>query len=267
MNDTALRPCVVVLHQPRNIVNIGGVVRAMKNMGLARLRLVNPVAFDRASVRGIAHSSDDVLAALQTFDSLEGALADAHYVVGTTARTRTNHTVHTVHTDVRTLAATLVQRTHAGEQVALLFGPEDCGLDNAALDMCHTIVRLPTVPTYGSLNLAQAVLLLAYELRMAAMTMPGPEPEPEPGNTPHTTPAPVAQQETMFAALEQALWAIAFIKSGNATPHMRTLRGLLGRAAPTMREAALLTAIAREVVHVIRRLGKDNTGNANTPDP
>lgn len=231
---------VVVLHRPRDVVNIGAVVRAMKNMGCRRLRLVDPAPFDPADIRGIAHRSEDVLDALEIAPDLDAALADALLVVGTTARRRG---AHAVREDVRALAPQILARAAAGP-VALLFGPEDNGLDNQALDRCQLIVRLPVDPAYPSLNLAQAALLLLYELRTAA---PAAEPPPAPA------PAPQAQMETLYAALAQALQTIEFFKTGDAEAKLRSLRQLLQRARPDPREAALLTAIAREIVAFVRR--------------
>jgi TrmH family RNA methyltransferase len=234
---------VVVLHRPRAVVNIGGVVRAMKNMGLRQLRMVDPVPFTAHNVTGIAHRSDDVLAAARTFDTLDGALADLVYVVGTSARPRE---AHPARSDVRALAPELLARASAGP-VGLLFGPEDNGLDNAALDRCNAVVRLPADPGYASLNLAQAALLLMYELRMAALAS-------EPAPAPHAQPASAEQRERLFAVVEQALGAIEFFKGGRDESIMRSLRGLLFRADPDAREAGLLAAMAYEVLNFTRRL-------------
>ncbi len=233
---------IIVLHQPRDAVNIGGVVRAMKNMGFRHLRLVAPAPFDPADITGIAHRSEDILAALGLYASLDAALADVTYVVGTSAR---SHAEHPVHGDVRSLAPRLLAHAPAGS-VALLFGPENNGLDNAALDRCHLVLRLATDPAYPSLNLAQAVLLLLYELRMATIAAVPSPPLP-------ATPATAAQLETLFTTWEQALQAVEFFKSGQRVGIMRNLRNLFHRADPTGREVALLTAIAREVVQFLRR--------------
>lgn len=231
---------IIVLHRPRDVRNIGGVVRAMKNTGLVRLRLVEPVSFDPADISGIAHRAEDVLAQMETFASLDAALADAHYIVGTSARARGDLLARS---DVRVLASELRTRAER-ETIALLFGPEDNGLDNDALDRCHALVRLPLDPAYPSLNLAQAVLLLAYELWMAA-------PQPTSLAIP-PPPAPAGQVEVLFTETEAALRAIAFFKAGSA-PTMRVLRQLAHRAELREREAALLTAIAREVQAFLQR--------------
>jgi TrmH family RNA methyltransferase len=237
-----LEAIVVVLHRPRTVVNIGGVVRAMKNMGLRQLRLVDPVPFTAHNVTGIAHRSDDLLAAARTFDSLDAALADLAFVVGTTARPRE---AHATRSDIRALAPELLGRAAAGP-VGLLFGPEDNGLDNAALDRCNAVASLPTDPAYASLNLAQAALLMMYELRMASLAPAAP--------APHAAPATAEQRERLFAALERALSAIEFFKGGRDESIMRSLRGLVFRADPSDRETGLLTAMAYEVLNFARRL-------------
>jgi tRNA/rRNA methyltransferase len=235
---------IVILNRPQKLVNIGGVVRAMKNMGLRRLRLVAPAAFDPYDIAGIAHRSDDILATLAILPDLDTALADTTFVVGTTARQRTSLPSNTP----RSIAPELLARAAQGP-VALLFGPEDNGLTNSELDRCHQLVTIPTDPAYPSLNLAQALLLLAYELRMAEVAPP-----PAARRLP---PATNAQLEGLFGVAEQALWDVAFFKTEQAERMMRTLRDLIHRANPDTQEAALLTAMAREISHFARRATRD----------
>jgi TrmH family RNA methyltransferase len=155
---------VVVLHRPQRLVNIAGTVRAMKNTGLARLRLVDPAEYDPYDIAGIAHRSEDLLAETQVFATLDEALADAIFVVGTSARPRTSATRTST---PREFAAEIRQHAREGP-VVLLFGPEDNGLDNPALDRCDALLTIPVDPAYRSLNLAQAVLLVCYEIWMTA---------------------------------------------------------------------------------------------------
>src|SRR5262245_22123792 len=184
---------IVVLYQPQKLANIGGAVRALKNMGLRRLRLVRPAEYDPTVIVGIAHRSTDLLAATTIHDDLDDALADAVFVVGSTARPReASARVATP----RALAPELLARAAAGP-VALLFGPEDHGLTNAELDRCHALLSIPTDPAYSSLNLAQAVLIVAYEIHMAADLPPPSQRQPNP-------PASAAQLEGLFEAMEQA---------------------------------------------------------------
>lgn len=232
---------IVVLHRPRDVRNIGAVVRAMKNFGLRQLRLVQPAPFDPADLLGIAHRSEDLVGAIAQFSDLPAALADARYVLGTSERA---HPGRPTRADLRPLAAELLARAAVGP-VALLFGPEDKGLDSDALDRCNAVLTLPADPAYPSLNLAQAALLLLYELRMAAADAPQPPPA--------RLAAPAAELETLSAALGTALDAIGFVKSGDGAATLRRLRALITRAEPDSAEAALLTAFAREITRVMRR--------------
>jgi TrmH family RNA methyltransferase len=236
---------VVVLHRPRKLVNIAASVRAMKNMGLRRLRLVDPSEYDPYDIEGIAHRSADVLGTTTIYPTLDEALADVIFVAGTTARPReAGAPVATP----RALAPELLARAAEGP-VALLFGPEDNGLTNAELDRCHRLLTIATDPAYPSLNLAQAVLLMAYELRLAAA-------EPAlPARARPSRPASAAQLEEVFGAIERALWGVEFFKSHTAPNVMRTLRSLVHRAEPDTREAGLLKAMAMETLHFLRRKG------------
>lgn len=233
---------VVVLHKPRDVRNIGAVVRAMKNMGFGRLRLVAPAPFDPADLLGIAHRSEDVVAAIERYDDLPAALADARYVVGTSERA---HPGRPMRFDLRPLAAELVARAAAAGPAALLFGPEDNGLDAAALDRCDAVLALPADPAYPSLNLAQAALLALYELRVAAGA-------PLPA-APERVPATAAEHERFAEALAAAVAAVGFARSGDGAATLRRLRLLVARAGPDSAELALLSALMREVVHALER--------------
>ncbi len=233
---------VVVLHHPQNPVNIGGTIRGMKNLGFRHLRLVAPAPFDIADITGIAHRSEDILHATQIFDDLDAALADTIYVIGTTERVQGKHAIQT---DIRNVAPEILQRATYGP-VALLFGQENKGLDKAALDRCHLVVRLPTDPNYPSLNLAQAVLLLLYELRRSTDSDPF-------VFSPSQQPASTIEHETLFAAWEQALHTIEFFKAPTHDSIMRQFRSIMHRAYLDQHEAALLTAMAREISKFVTR--------------
>jgi TrmH family RNA methyltransferase len=235
---------VVVLCRPQKLVNIAGAIRAMKNMGLLRLRLVRPAEYDPSDIEGIAHRSADVLAATTLHASLDNALADAVYVAGTTARPRE---LAPRHVTPREAAPELLARAEHGP-VALLFGSEDNGLTAEELDRCHCVLRIPTDPRYRSLNLAQAVLIVAYELWQAIE-------QPAPITSRSAQPADAAQLEALFDAAERALWGIEFFKTASSAVIMRSLRGLIHRAEPDAREAALLKAMALETLNFLRRKG------------
>jgi TrmH family RNA methyltransferase len=235
---------VVVLCRPQKLVNIAGAIRAMKNMGLLRLRLARPAEYDPSDIEGIAHRSADVLAATTLHASLDDALADAVYIAGTTARPRE---LAPQHMTPREAAPDLLARAEHGP-VALLFGSEDNGLTAEELDRCHCVLRIPTDPSYRSLNLAQAVLIVAYELWQASE-------QPAPVTIRATQPANAAQLEALFDAAERALWGIEFFRTTGSAVTMRKLRSLIHRAEPNAREAALLQAMALRTLSFLRRKG------------
>lgn len=251
MSRDALGGIVVVLWQTQDRVNVAGTIRAMKNFGLSRLRLVQPAEWDPYRIEGIAHDTHDVTARTELFGSLPAALADCAYVVGMTARERRSKRAVG---RPRLLAPELLERAAAavaGEAgpVALLFGREDHGLSNEALDLCHRSVTIPANPEHSSLNLAQAVLLTAYELWMAA-TGGAPPFKPPRRAAP---PASVEQLELLFADAERALWTVDFFKSRQTEATMRTVRNLIHRAEPDAREATFLRAMCIEVVRFFER--------------
>ena len=244
---------VVVLNEPQDLVNIAGTVRAMMNMGLRRLRLVRPAEFDPYRIEGIAHGASVVLEHTEHYDSLREALADALHVVGTSARRRTAAYVwqHPREAAPELLA---LAATGAGP-IALVFGREDRGLSSAELDLCDRVLTIPADPSRPSLNLAQAVLLVAYELWLAG---PGGG-HPLPRHRKAAPPASSEMLERLFQDMEAALVTIDFFKKRNPEAIMRALRALIRRARPDVREASLLRAIAIEVRKYIQRTGRDPT--------
>ena len=249
MSASALDNVVVVLKEPQDVVNIAAVVRAMKNMGLRRLRLVNPGDFDPWRIEGIAHRSQDVVEGAEILDSLPQALGDVRHVLGTTARART---AQRNYVRPRDAAPKLLELAREG-LVALLFGREDRGLDNDDLDLCHSVAIVPTDPEYSSLNLAQAVLLLSYELFLATRE----EHTPLPRGRRATRPATVQEMENTYAALEDGLRRIEFYKAREPRAILRTLRTLLSRAEPDLQEAGLLRAIGFEIGYYLDRLARE----------
>lgn len=158
-----MKGVVLVLFQPEDVVNVAGAVRAMSNFGLKDLRLVEPAAFDAYRVEGIAHHAGEIIERVRRYPTLEAAVADCSLVLGTTGRPRRVRRERLTPRE----AAPIVLRVaaaHPGAPVAVLFGRERDGLPNSALDLCHAVVTIPTSPENHSLNLAQAVLVIAYEL-------------------------------------------------------------------------------------------------------
>ncbi len=229
---------IVVLHQPQKLVNIAGAVRAMANMGLRRLTLVQPAEFDARRIAGIAHRTEHIVERAAVVSSLRAALARCVYVVGASARARTAQ--RNYHRP-RQLAPKILQRAGAGP-VALVFGREDRGLSNAELDRCHDLLVAPTMPEYPSLNLAHAVLVAAYELFLADA-----DPAPLPSGKRSLGPASAEETEEMYATLEAGLRQIDFFKARKPDSVMRTLRTVFGRTTLDAHEARLLRSVGYEV--------------------
>ncbi len=236
---------VVVLVRTQDLVNIAGVVRAMKNFELKDLRLVAPEEYEPHRIEGIAHKSGDLLKRVKMYADLDEALADCTYVAGMTARERTAK-----RNMQRPREAASELLAHAAEgRAALVLGPEDRGLTNEELDRCHRSIAIPTNPDYGALNLAQAFTLMAYELYLAG----GVEPFKVPRRS--APPATAEQLEQLFQDAEAALETIEFFKTRNPASIMRTVREVAHRTPIDGREATLLRAMCIEVVRYLERMG------------
>jgi TrmH family RNA methyltransferase len=238
---------ILVLVNPQDIVNIASAVRIARNFGIERMRLVNPESFDPWRIEGIAHNSAEFVAGIEIVDSLEATLADCVHVAVLTARGRTakRRTVRP-----REGAAELLERSAEGP-VAMVFGREDRGLTNAEIDLGHVLVTIPTDPRSSSLNLAQAVAIMAYETWLVR----GGERQGLKSPRKGTPPATSAQLEELFADWRRALWAVDFFKTRRSESVMRSFREILHRAAPDGREASLVRAMGIEVVRYLERAG------------
>ena len=244
MSRSVLDSVIVVLYEPQDPVNIAATIRAMKNMGVSRLRLVRPVEYEAVRLEGIAHGTMDLIEAIEHRASFDDAVADCVRVFGFTARRRAAK-LRVI--EPRAAAGELLAAAVDGP-VALVFGREDSGLPNDVLDRVHAAVTIPTTE-HASLNLAQAALVGMYELHLAAAdatrTMAPPRKD---------APPPTNEQfEQYFADAERSLAAIEFFKTRFPEHIMRTLRSLTFRAAPNARELSLVRAMAIEVVNYIER--------------
>jgi TrmH family RNA methyltransferase len=240
-----VRPPVLVLVNPQDIVNIASAVRIAKNFGIEEVRLVNPEVFDPYRIEGIAHNTADLVARIQLFDSLDAAIGDCVFTAVLTARERA---AKRRVLRPREAAATLVQEAEAGP-VAIVAGREDSGLTNAELDLCHAVVTISTDPAHRSLNLAQAVAIMAYESWNArgGESIPLKPPRNQAG------PATSKQLEELFEDWTRALWSIDFFKTRQPENVMRSFREIVFRASPDGREASLLRAMGIEVVRFLDR--------------
>ncbi|WP_455233989.1 tRNA (cytosine(32)/uridine(32)-2'-O)-methyltransferase TrmJ [Thiogranum longum] len=227
----------IVLVNTSHPGNIGAAARTMKNMGLTDLHLVDPQSYPSAEATARASGADDLLAHARCYQTLDEAIADSTLVVGASARSR-SLPVPTL--DPRNCAQLIYQQPDPA-RVSILFGRERTGLTNDELDRCHYLVRIPCNPEYPSLNIAAAVQVVAYELRMAAS---------EPGVSEAvraTEHASAAELERFYSHLEQTLIELKFLDPENPRQLMRRLRRLFGRARPDQNEINILRGILTAV--------------------
>jgi tRNA (cytidine32/uridine32-2'-O)-methyltransferase len=223
----------IVLVETSHPGNIGASARAMKTMGLEQLTLVRPKFFPHAEADALASGATDLLRRARVVDSVEEALNDVHWVLGTSSRARS---VAMPTLDPRAASLLARQRAQQGP-IALLFGPERTGLTNDCLDICHQLVTIPTNQEYASLNLASAVQILSYELRLAALHGSCEVRSPE---FPLAT---VPEMNGFYQHLQQALIEFDFLDRSNPKLLMRRLRRLYNRAQPDQREINILRGI------------------------
>jgi TrmH family RNA methyltransferase len=244
MPESRLSAVRVVLYEPQDHVNIAATVRAMKNMGISQLRLVRPVEYDPWRLEGIAHGTQDLIDAIEIYPDIEDAVADSVRVFAFTARRRAAK--FRIIDPVQ--AASEALSFAADGPISLLFGREDSGLPNDAIERAHAVVSIPTTE-HSSINLAQAVLIALYELHLAAgdVTRVLPPARKE-------APPPTAEElELFYEDLGRALERIQFFKTRYAEHIMRSMRAMVTRADPDARELMLLRAIFIEVVRYIDR--------------
>jgi TrmH family RNA methyltransferase len=230
MTESVLARVRIVLVEPQHPGNVGAAARAMKTMGLGDLALVRPGKFPHPDATDMAVGAADVLERAQVFSNLQTAIADCAYVVGSSARLRA--LPHNT-TTPRELAPRLA-RDIAG-RIALLFGSERVGLSNEDLEACHELVSVPADPQFRVLNLAAAVQILCYELRLAA--------EPALPGAPERQPVDHNEMELFFQHLERVLVDIRFLNPDHPRQLMRRLKRMYARAAPDENEMNILRGI------------------------
>jgi tRNA/rRNA methyltransferase len=224
----------VVLYGPRISENVGAAARAAWNMGIKRIVVVSPESYDRQTALKLAtHAAAHVVDSMAYFDSLEEALRDFELVVGTTSRkggTRRDLV------SPREIAGELVGVSR-NNNVALLFGPEDRGLTNDEIRYCDRIVTIPTAK-FRSLNLAQAVMILCYEIFVASqkgsLTFPPKQ-------------ASFREKEAMFDHLKETLVKIGVIDSQNPEYRMINVRRSLNRNGLLSRDAQIIRGLCRQI--------------------
>jgi len=209
----------------------------MKNMGLGDLALVNPKHFPHEEATARASGATDVLDGARVVATLAEALTDCVYVAGASARSRT---ISWPTLGPRDCAERMISESKAGT-VAAVFGPEKSGLNNEDLDLCHSLLTIPTNPEFSSLNLGMAVQVLTYELRVASMLDEGPAFETE------APPATGEEMEHFYAHLERVVKDVGFLDPENPRHLMRRLRRLFIRARPDKNEVNILRGILTAV--------------------
>lgn len=224
----------IVLVGTQSPGNIGMTCRAMKNMGLTDLRLVNPCQVDHPEAHKFAVSARDVLDGAKIFTSLEEAIKDCEISVATTRR----HGKYRQEISTPEAIAEKVKAQADVHRIALVFGREDSGLTTEEVALCRWQSTIPTADEYGSLNLAQAVLIFCYELHKHHTGEPLPEPRAL---------ADSAAMEAMFGQMESTLLRIGFLNPENPAHIMRTLRRIYSRAELDEREVAVLRGMMSQI--------------------
>ena len=241
----------IILVRPQSPGNIGAAARAMHNMGLDRLALVAPEHFPHPEARMMACHAEHLLHQAVVYDSLTAAVATCHWLVGTSARRREyRHPPLTPHELAHKLPALYAQHPHVG----ILFGPEDTGLTTAELDLCNDLVVIPTVAEATSLNLAQAVLILGYEIMHVSYQVSEQQAPPL---------ATMDEIEAMYAHVREAFSIHGFSGSHAIERSLMGLRRICERAGLERRDVRLLRGIARQLAWALRH--PRHSGDSTSP--
>lgn len=246
--------CQMVLVEPSEAGNVGAACRALMNCGFGPPTLVRPQNLDWAEARRRAVHAAALVEQAPRCAALEDALAGAHWVVGVSARARS-------HPERKPVLGPdgLIERLAAlpaGGRAALLFGPERSGLTNAQLGRCQDVVRLPTADAYPSLNLAHAVLLIAWTVRRADLAQAAAEHRP-----PQRTPVPAASLAGLMEHAARTLQVIGYLNPQNPRLVLDDLRHIFARAQLDERELGMVRGIFHRMDVWIERHGGPPTPN------
>ncbi|MGN7611993.1 RNA methyltransferase [Magnetococcales bacterium HHB-1] len=241
----------VILDRPAHGGNVGAVLRAMANMGLTNLRLVQPRQFPHPDVENFAAGAKRYIEQIQVFSTLKEAVADCNFLVATTNRHRGQRQV--VWTP-RQLAENLPQTlAWSGTRLGLMFGSERMGLETVDVERADVICNIPTAGKHGSLNLAQAVLVICYEL-MLSLSAQAEAFDYEPRHEDHAHERASSESlERFFDHLQETLLDIEFIRLGKHRHMMGSLRAIFHRAALDQREVSILRGILHETIAYPKR--------------
>ncbi len=222
--------------------NIGGVARAMKNMGITQLALVEPQSYPDANATARASGADDVLANAGVFNTLDDALAGCDLVFGASARLRK---LNWPQLNPREMVQQIASQ-RAGTKIAIVFGREHSGLTNDELERCHYLVHIPSNPEYSSLNIAAAAQVLAYEIYNYVRGLEEPtlsQPVDVETSLDDEPFADAQDMERFYQHLSDTLTEIGFLQTEHPRKMMRRLRRLFNRARPDRVELNILRGI------------------------
>ena len=242
--------------------NIGAAARAMKNMGLSRLYLVDPIAKIDDEAMQRSSRAEDILNNVVICDTLEEALADCGLVVGTSARSRA---IPWPLMNPRQCGDRVAQAVSADNEVAIVFGRESRGLTNEELHLCHAHVHIPTEESFSSLNVAQAIQVMAYEMRLAVHENVGQEDKESQERWGVDWDYPLATHEQlngMLQHMEQTMVEIGFLNPDTPKQLMSRLRRLYQRAAPDQVEINIMRGMMTAMQSQIRSADKGLTPEA-----
>jgi len=252
-NTINLDRVAIVLHRPRFPENIGSAVRAMRNMGLSELIVVDPENYDVEKIMRLAtHESSEMVELIKRYDDLESAVASMNYVIGTTARLGGERQSIQKPAD---LAQRLISISE-NNRIAIVFGPEDRGLTNEEIRLCHILINIPTA-NFSSINLAQSVMIICYELFRASKNSKA-----------SFAPRLASRHELdgMYDQLKDILVRIDYILPENPDYWMNKLRHFFSRIPLRAREVSIIRGICRQVNWYGKKCYDDGK-NGNPPDP
>ena len=220
-----------ILFEPSHPGNVGAAARAIKTMGFEKLCLINPIEHPHSEARARSSGALDVLLDAEVFDNLHDAIKGCGLIIGTTSRTRR---ISVPITNIRETAPSIVAEAKQ-KPVAVIFGPEKSGLINAQVDCCNQLVNIPSIGSYKSLNLAMAVQIMAYELRVASEALPS--------AIRARNLASNEDIELFYNHLNQVLLETGFLNPKNPKQLMRRLRTLFNRAQMDENEINIMRGI------------------------
>lgn len=253
MQTANLENIAIVLNRPRYPENIGAAARAIKNMGMRELVLVSPEDYDFARVFTLAtHAAADVIHNIKVYEDLQTALSEFGYVAGTTARLGSRRRVILSPEKMAARLMPVCQNNRA----AVIFGPEDRGLTNEELRLCHGLINIPTAG-FSSLNLAHSVMVVCYELFKASLA-------PAKGFSPRL--ATRHELDAMYAQLKDTLVRIGFIQADNPEHWLDRFRRFFSRLPLRAGEASLICGVCRQIDWYAAKCYRDGK-SGRKPDP